>query len=76
MFKTYEVKPFFDEMLDAKGEPKEHYQQSYKKLQQFTDAKQIPARYVSGYLYVGENSALVGDAASHAWIEVMVPGIE
>lgn len=37
--------------------------------------KHIPARYVSGYLYVGENSALVGDAASHAWIEVMVPGI-
>jgi len=38
-------------------------------------AKHIPARYVSGYLYVGENSALVGDAASHAWVEVMVPGI-
>lgn len=38
-------------------------------------AKHIPARYVSGYLYVGENSALVGDAASHAWAEVMVPGI-
>jgi len=37
MFKTYEVKPFFDEMLDAKGEPKEHYKQFYKKLQQFTD---------------------------------------
>ncbi|PSL34417.1 putative alpha-E superfamily protein [Planomicrobium soli] len=37
--------------------------------------KNIPARYVSGYLYVGENSALVGDAASHAWVEVMVPGI-
>ncbi|MBB5181872.1 putative alpha-E superfamily protein/transglutaminase-like putative cysteine protease [Planomicrobium koreense] len=38
-------------------------------------AKNIPARYVSGYLYVGENSALIGDAASHAWVEVMVPGI-
>lgn len=38
-------------------------------------ANHIPARYVSGYLYVGENSALVGDAASHAWVEVMVPGI-
>ena len=37
--------------------------------------KHIPARYVSGYLYVGENSALIGDAASHAWVEVMVPGI-
>lgn len=35
----------------------------------------IPARYVSGYLYVGENSALVGDSATHAWVEVMVPGI-
>lgn len=38
-------------------------------------SKRIPARYVSGYLYVGENSALVGDAASHAWAEVMVPGV-
>ncbi|WP_033542173.1 alpha-E domain-containing protein [Planococcus sp. CAU13] len=38
-------------------------------------SKHIPARYVSGYLYVGENSALVGDAASHAWAEVMVPGV-
>ncbi|ELK47450.1 transglutaminase family protein [Halobacillus sp. ACCC02827] len=35
----------------------------------------IPSRYVSGYLYVGEDSALVGDAATHAWVEVMVPGI-
>ncbi len=38
-------------------------------------AKRIPARYVSGYLYVGENSALIGDSATHAWVEVMVPGI-
>ncbi|WP_245153989.1 transglutaminase family protein [Jeotgalibacillus proteolyticus] len=38
-------------------------------------AKGIPARYISGYLYVGENSALVGDSATHAWVEVMVPGI-
>ncbi|WP_026691689.1 transglutaminase family protein [Alteribacter aurantiacus] len=38
-------------------------------------ARLIPARYVSGYLYVGENSALIGDAATHAWVEVMVPGI-
>ncbi|WP_101842296.1 transglutaminase family protein [Halobacillus sp. Marseille-P3879] len=37
--------------------------------------KGIPARYVSGYLYVGENSALIGDAATHAWVEVMIPGI-
>nr|WP_239534018.1 transglutaminase family protein [Thalassobacillus pellis] len=38
-------------------------------------ANGIPARYVSGYLYVGEDSALVGDAATHAWVEIMVPGI-
>ncbi|WP_226034531.1 alpha-E domain-containing protein [Aquibacillus saliphilus] len=38
-------------------------------------AKNIPARYVSGYLYVGDNSALVGDSATHAWVEIMVPGI-
>ncbi|GAK14316.1 transglutaminase family protein [Geomicrobium sp. JCM 19039] len=38
-------------------------------------AQGIPARYLSGYLYVGEDSALVGDAASHAWIEFMAPGI-
>ncbi|MFB5663859.1 transglutaminase domain-containing protein [Alteribacillus sp. HJP-4] len=38
-------------------------------------ARGIPARYVSGYLYVGENSALVGDSATHAWVEVMMPGI-
>ncbi|KAA9008394.1 transglutaminase family protein [Paenibacillus spiritus] len=38
-------------------------------------ARRIPARYVSGYLYVGENSALKGDAATHAWVEVMAPGI-
>lgn len=37
--------------------------------------KKIPARYVSGYLYVGENSALIGDSATHAWVEIMVPGI-
>jgi transglutaminase-like putative cysteine protease len=34
---------------------------------------QIPARYVSGYLYCGENSALRGDAAMHAWVEVRFP---
>ncbi len=38
-------------------------------------ANNIPARYVSGYLYVGEGSALIGDAATHAWVEVMLPGI-
>ena len=35
----------------------------------------IPARYVSGYLYNGEDSNLVGDSATHAWVEIMVPGI-
>ncbi|TLS39045.1 transglutaminase family protein [Pseudalkalibacillus caeni] len=34
----------------------------------------IPARYVSGYIYIGENSALRGDAATHAWVEVKMPG--
>ncbi len=38
-------------------------------------ASGIPTRYVSGYLYVGEDSALVGDSATHAWVEVMIPGI-
>ena len=38
-------------------------------------AKGIPARYVSGYLYVDENSSLIGDIATHAWVEVMIPGI-
>ncbi|GAA3404242.1 transglutaminase family protein [Paenibacillus hodogayensis] len=35
----------------------------------------VPTRYVSGYLYIGEDSAFVGDAATHAWVEVMIPGI-
>lgn len=35
----------------------------------------IPARYISGYLYVGEDDDLIGDTATHAWVEVMVPGI-
>lgn len=34
----------------------------------------IPARYVSGYLYVGEAAGLRGDLASHAWVEVFLPG--
>ncbi|WP_377887660.1 transglutaminase domain-containing protein [Alkalihalobacillus sp. R86527] len=36
----------------------------------------IPARYVSGYIYIGENSAYRGDAATHAWLEVKLPGLE
>jgi transglutaminase-like putative cysteine protease len=33
----------------------------------------IPARYVSGYLYTGASSA-IGAEASHAWVEVYLPG--
>lgn len=36
----------------------------------------IPARYVSGYLYVGAEKMLRGDLASHAWVEVFLPGID
>lgn len=35
----------------------------------------IPARYISGYLYVGEGDDLVGDTATHAWVEIMIPGV-
>ena len=34
----------------------------------------MPARYVSGYLYNGPDSHLRGAQASHAWVEVHVPG--
>jgi transglutaminase-like putative cysteine protease len=34
----------------------------------------IPARYVSGYLYNGPQDQLEGSQASHAWIEVYIPG--
>lgn len=34
----------------------------------------IPTRYVSGYLYNGPDSHLRGAQASHAWVEVHVPG--
>lgn len=37
-------------------------------------ALQIPARYVSGYLYNGPLDQLKGSQASHAWAEVYVPG--
>ena len=33
----------------------------------------IPARYVSGYLYNGSQDHLIGDQASHAWVEVHLP---
>lgn len=35
----------------------------------------IPARYVSGYLYSGPTDHLTGYQASHAWIEVFLPGL-
>jgi transglutaminase-like putative cysteine protease len=34
----------------------------------------IPARYVSGYLYVKPGEKLRGELASHAWVEVFLPG--
>jgi transglutaminase-like putative cysteine protease len=34
----------------------------------------IPARYVSGYLYNGPRDELKGAQASHAWVEVFLPG--
>ena len=36
-------------------------------------AKNIPARYVSGYLYSGVQG-LRGDEATHAWVECALPG--
>ena len=35
----------------------------------------IPARYVSGYLYNGPVDQLKGAQATHAWVEVFIPGI-
>ena len=32
-----------------------------------------PARYVSGYLYLGDHDELRGTAATHAWVEVLMP---
>lgn len=37
-------------------------------------ALKIPARYVSGYLYNGPAETLKGAQASHAWVEVYMPG--
>lgn len=38
-------------------------------------ALKIPARYVSGYLYNGPADQLKGAQASHAWVEVYLPGV-
>jgi len=37
-------------------------------------ALKLPARYVSGYLYNGPTEHLKGAQASHAWVEVYIPG--
>lgn len=34
----------------------------------------LPARYVSGYLFNGNGAALRGDQATHAWCEYYLPG--
>jgi len=38
-------------------------------------ALKIPARYVSGYLYNGPADQLKGAQATHAWVEVYIPGV-
>jgi transglutaminase-like putative cysteine protease len=37
-------------------------------------AVQLPARYISGYLYDAKRSDIRGAHATHAWVEVWVPG--
>jgi transglutaminase-like putative cysteine protease len=38
-------------------------------------AAQVPARYVSGYLVTRRSRSAAGSPASHAWAEVLVPGL-
>jgi len=33
----------------------------------------IPSRYVSGYIYSGEDVAMRGESMTHAWIEIYLP---
>ncbi|MDX2064560.1 MAG: transglutaminase family protein [Fimbriimonadaceae bacterium] len=33
----------------------------------------IPCRYVSGYLYVGDDPTMRGEQATHAWVECLMP---
>jgi len=33
----------------------------------------VPARYVSGYLFVGGSAGMRGEQATHAWLECMLP---
>jgi transglutaminase-like putative cysteine protease len=35
----------------------------------------IPCRYVSGYVYPRENTGRTSHAASHAWVEALLPGL-
>lgn len=37
-------------------------------------ARGIPSRYVSGYIDTGQDAAVRGDAATHAWVELLMPG--
>ncbi|WP_179107159.1 circularly permuted type 2 ATP-grasp protein [Sediminibacillus massiliensis] len=39
MFKPYRTEPFFDEMLDAYGKPRGHYDNFYNILRQFSDGE-------------------------------------
>ncbi|MBC8160475.1 MAG: transglutaminase family protein [Roseiflexaceae bacterium] len=34
----------------------------------------VPARYVSGYLFKGGSSQITGADATHAWVEALIPG--
>jgi transglutaminase-like putative cysteine protease len=36
----------------------------------------VPARYVSGYLYLGDHHELRGTEATHAWVEALLPSGE
>ena len=38
-----------------------------------TRALGIPSRYVSGYLFGGEDTGIRGDQATHAWVECVLP---
>ncbi len=39
----------------------------------FCRIRQIPARYVSGYIYNGPAGELKGAQATHAWVEIFLP---
>ena len=35
----------------------------------------VPARYVSGYLFKGDDGRMTGADATHAWVETLLPGL-